>query len=150
MTRPVNRPHKPAGRKRKAAPTTISTAAVIEALAAAGVAIVGIAKELGTGKDQLYRWLEEDPELAEAFARGRESERYRMHQRLYRMGMAGDSGSLQFLLRTCHQYRDKSDGELGNSVNVTLTLADDGNGKVIEHEKPRHQALAVSKARTRD
>jgi len=50
-------------------------AAQITALAADGFSMRGIAVRLGTSFDTLRRWLDERPDLQEAFDNGRENER---------------------------------------------------------------------------
>src|SRR5688572_23731550 len=84
MTKRINRPRKKTGRPRKAAPPYISTSAHIEALASTGLKVIGVARALGTSKDRLSRWLDEDPELAEAFERGRATLELEAFNVLYR------------------------------------------------------------------
>src|SRR5258708_1693574 len=106
MTKPVDRPHRKTGRKRKDAPAVVSTAALIEVMAADGRNVVGIAKGLKTTKAKVAEWLDEDPELAEAFARGKEAERFNLHNKLYREAMKGNIIAAMFLLKARHGYRE--------------------------------------------
>lgn len=49
-------------------------AKAIYACTAGGFTVVGVAQALGTSKDTLGRWLDEYPELKEAFDQGREQD----------------------------------------------------------------------------
>jgi hypothetical protein len=135
MTAPVNRPHRKPGRKRKSPP--LNAAARIEALAASGHSVVGIARGLNTSKDIVHRWCEEDPALAEALARGREAERFALHNVLYRAARRGNIVAAMFLLKARHGYREGDQSDAANKVSITFALpgamsADEF--KVIEHE----------------
>jgi hypothetical protein len=147
MTKPVNRPHKKPGRKRKNAPP--SAAERVEALAASGHSIVGIARGLNTSKERLHRWMNEDPALAEALARGRESERFVLHNSLYRAAVKGNVIAAMFLLKARHGYREGDQSEQANKVSITFALPGSMNAdqyKVIDHEPP---ALPLPDARPR-
>ena len=135
MTQRVNRPHKKAGRKAKAPPA--NAAARIESLAATGHSVVGIARGLNTSKEIVARWIAEDPALAEALARGREAERFALHNRLYRAAMKGNIVAAMFLLKARHGYKEGDSTEVANKVQITFALPGAMNAdqfKVIDHE----------------
>jgi hypothetical protein len=133
------------GPPRKDAPP--GAAARIEALAASGHSVVGIARGLNTSKDRLHRWCEEDPALAEALARGRESERFALHNVLYTQATEhGNIVAAMFLLKARHGYREGDQSDTANKVSITFALpgamsAEDF--KVIEHEQPKTDAIPV-------
>jgi transposase-like protein len=110
------------GRPSKAPPA--NAVARIAALAATIPSIVGIARALGTSQDTLYRWMEEYPELADAFKEGRDVERQNLHRTLYREGTKKKNPNIlaaMYLLNNCHGY--KSDAAAAtNKVHVTFTL----------------------------
>lgn len=122
MTKRVNRPRRKAGRKRKAAPESVPSAKFIENLAADGRTVVGVAAALGTSKDRLRRWLDEDPALLDAFERGRERERYNLHNKLYRAAMRGNIVAAMFLLKARHGYREGDQSGEANRVSITFAL----------------------------
>ncbi len=98
-------------------------AARIEALAADGFSVIGVAARLGIGKDMLARWLDENPALKEAFDAGRENERWALHNLLYRQAMEGGNASAaMFLLKSRHGYREGDQGETANRVSINFTL----------------------------
>lgn len=98
-------------------------AKAIYACAAGGFSVVGVAQALGTSKDTLGRWLDEYPELKEAFDQGREQERYMLHNKLYRLAMEQDNASAaMFLLKARHGYREGDQGETANRVSINFTL----------------------------
>jgi hypothetical protein len=121
MTKPVNRPHKKNGRPLKLAPA--GAAARIEALAADGFSVLGVARALGTSADTFRRWLDEVPALREAFDAGRETERHCLHNMLYRQAMEkGNASAAMFLLKARHGYREGDQNDGGNRVQITFTL----------------------------
>lgn len=153
MTKPVNRPHKKSGRKKKTAPAVVSTATIIEAMAADGRTVVGIAKSLNTSNETLIRWMEDDPELAQAFARGKETERHELHNSLRRAARRGNINAATFLLTHRHGYRSTDGGDSANKVAITFTLPGAKSiedYKVIEHETttPNEPVSAKSLRRT--
>lgn len=136
MTRRVNRPHKKHGFAPKQPPA--NAAARISALAATGHSIVGIARGLNAAQNTLYRWLEEYPELAEALARGRESERFALHNVLYVQATKHHNiVAAMFLLKARHQYREGDQSDSANKVSITFALPGAMKPeeflKVIEH-----------------
>jgi transposase-like protein len=109
------------GRKKKQPPP--STAKIVRGMAAGGYSLVGIARELGTSKDTLLRWLDEQPELREAYEQGKETERYSLHNMLYRQAMQkGNATAAMFLLKSRHGYREGDQTEQGNRVSITFAL----------------------------
>ena len=117
MTKRVNRPYK---QRAKLPPANVAQR--IEQLAASGHSIVGIARGLNTSKDTLARWLDEDPALAEALARGRESERFELHNILFRAAKRGNVIAAMFLLKARHGYREGDRGGEANRVSITFAL----------------------------
>ena len=143
MTKRVNRPHRKTGRKPKTPPA--NAAARIEAFAAAGHDVIGIAKVFGTTKDVLARWVKEDPAIGEAMEAGREAERYALHNRLYRAAMKGNIVAAMFLLKARHGYKEGDPANSGNRVQINFTLpaaVNEEQYKVIENE-----SLALPRAR---
>ena len=121
MTQPVNRPRLPTGRPPKLPPE--GAAQRIEALAADGFSVLGVARSLGTSADTFRRWLDEVPALREAFEAGREKERRALHNMLYRQAMEeGNSSAAMFLLKARHGYREGDQNEAGNRVQITFAL----------------------------
>jgi len=147
MTTPrVNRPYRKTGRKRKDTPPA-NAAARIYALAASGHSVVGIARGLNCSQDILYRCCEQHPALAEALTRGRESERFALHNVLYRAARRGNIVAAMFLLKARHGYREGDQSDTANKVSVIFTLPaalspEDFRSKVIEHA-PENTALPV-------
>jgi hypothetical protein len=146
MTAPVNRPHKKTGRPRKNAPATITTARAVEVLAASGLKVIGIAKALKTSKDRLRRWLDEDPELLEAYERGRASLEFEMFNVLYRTAKSPKEATrdrivaAMFVLKAAFGWREGDQSDTANRVSINFTLpgalkAEDFL-KVVEHEPP--------------
>lgn len=121
MTRPLTRPHRKRGPKAKEAPG--NAADRIEALAADGFSMRGVAAGLGTSADTLRRWFDERPELQEAFERGRERERHTLHNALYRAATEqGNASAAMFLLKSRHGYREGDQSDAGNRVSINFTL----------------------------
>ena len=121
MTKRVNRPYKKRGRALAVPPA--GAAARIAALAATGHTVVGIAKALRTSSNTLRRWMDEDPVLADAFAQGREVERYRLHNVLYRAATKkGNIVAAMFLLKARHGYKEGDQSEAAHKVSINFTL----------------------------
>jgi hypothetical protein len=120
VTRPVDRPRRRPGPAPKAPPA--DAARRIAALAATGHSVVGIARGLDTSNDTFRRWIEEDPALAEALARGRESERFALHNVLYRAARRGNIVAAMFLLKARHGYREGDQSDAANRVSINFTL----------------------------
>ena len=109
-------------------------AATIESLAAQGYAQVGIAKEFGVAASTLKRWMDEDEDLQEAFAVGREKERRELHGLIKRDATAGKpaNANAMFLLKCRHGYReqDSPGTKIDLAVNVpqpVLVIKDHGS-----------------------
>jgi hypothetical protein len=125
VTSKVNRPHKRPGRRRKRAPR--DAAERIEALAADGFSMRGIASGLDVAYDTLRKWLDEEASLRDAFERGRERERHVLHNRLYRIATESQSErdasiAAMFLLKARFGYREGDQSDSGNRVQVAITL----------------------------
>ena len=115
-----------------------NAAARIQKLAATGHSMVGIARGLNTSKDIVRRWCEDYPALGEAFARGRESERFALHNVLYRAARKGNIIAAMFLLKSRHGYREGDQSDTANKVSITFALPGAMKPeeflKAIEHE----------------
>jgi hypothetical protein len=131
----------------------VDAAERIEALAADGFSMVGVAKRLGTTFDVLTRWMEERPALRAAFDRGREDERYALHNFLYRQAMEmGHAPSAMFLLKARHGYREGEPVEVTNNVRLSFTLPtamtlDQFRGAIDAETSPPVKRLPASPAR---
>ena len=115
------------GRPRKDPPS--DAAPRIEAAAAEGASMLGIAAVVGCSHPILHRWLKEHPELQDAFNRGRESERKVLHNRLFTIAtQSGDertaSIAAMFLLKSRHSYREGEQHEqAGPRVTINMPAA---------------------------
>ena len=122
MTKPItHRPLKKAGAK----PTAPPAGAIdrIRDLAADGFSVIGTAQRMGVGKDTFNRWLTDYPDLKDAFDQGRETERYALHNMLYRQAMEkGNATAAMFLLKARHGYREGDQSTQDSRVNVTIAL----------------------------
>lgn len=109
------------GRPRK--PIPCDAALRIEEAAANGADVRGIAYCVGINKDTLQRWFTEQPELREAYERGRERERGVLHNALFRAATEqGNVVAAMFLLKSRHAYREGDQSEQGNKVSITFSL----------------------------
>lgn len=113
------------GRSRKLPPA--DAAELIEAHAADGWSLVGIAMKLGTSAEILRRWCDNDAALAAALSRGRERERHALHNKLFRTAMEEDSRdsviAAMFLLKARHGYKEGVDPiDSGARVAVNIVL----------------------------
>jgi hypothetical protein len=129
MTKPVNRPYKQRGFPQHEPPP--NAAARIEALAAAGHSLIGIARGLNTGHNTLRRWINEYPKLAEALARGRASEEFALHNVLYRAATNDNNILAAIYLTKCrHGWIDRpppgarDDDIPPTPVSVTINFKD--------------------------
>lgn len=82
----------------------------------------GIAAALAISVDTFRKWLDEYPELNEAFDKGREKERAALHGSLYDAAMKGNAVAAMFLLKSRHGYREGDQGEQANRVSINFTL----------------------------
>jgi hypothetical protein len=147
--RRVNRPHRKTGRPRKVAPP--NAAARIEALAASGHSIVGIARGLSLTRNRLQQLLEDDPAIAEALARGRESEEFALHNVLFRAAMKGNIIAAIYLTKARFGWREGDQSEIANKVSITFALPGamkpEDFLKVIEHEQTANSDKPIPAAR---
>lgn len=122
MTAPIiHRPLRKTGRKPSVPPADAGER--IHALAADGFSVLGIARNMGVAKETLAKWMEADTAMQEAFEQGRETERYTLHNLLYRQAMEqGNATAAMFLLKARHGYREGDQSGQGNRVNVTIAL----------------------------
>lgn len=94
----------------------------IRAHAADGWSVLGIAHCMNVNPRTLNRWLEENPELKDAFDLGREQERQVLHNIIYRKAVEKDDITAAImLLNSRHGYRNDQ-GDQGGRVNVTIAL----------------------------
>src|SRR5258706_15656649 len=96
VTKRVDRPRRKPGRAPAQPPA--NAAKRIAALAATGHSVVGIARGMNTSNDTFRRWIDESPALAEALERGREAERFTLHNALFRAAKRGNIVAAMFLL----------------------------------------------------
>src|ERR1700730_16530658 len=89
-------------------------AEVIERLAAAGHAIVGIAKQLGVSKETFKRWCEDEESLQEAFEIGRETERQTLHALIVQSAALNKPANVNafFILKARHGYRENEPSQV--------------------------------------
>lgn len=122
MTKAIShRPLKRPGRKPSEPPA--DAADRICALASDGFSIIGIARQMGVGKDAFAGWLDRNPALKDAFDAGREMERHALHNLLYRQAMEqGNATAAMFLLKARHGYREGDQSAQGDRVSVTIAL----------------------------
>jgi len=104
-------------------PPTFAIVPVITTLASTGFTKVGIARHFNVDVRTLDRWMEEHPELAEAFKAGRDQERQSLHNVLYRLAVEQqDKIAAMFLLKSRHGYREGDQSEQSNRVAITFNL----------------------------
>lgn len=122
MTAPItHRPLRKAGRKPINPPA--DAAERIRDLAADGFSVIGVSHRMGVGKDTFNRWLDENPELREAFDHGREAERHALHNLLYRQAMEqGNATAAMFLLKARHGYREGDQTDTAGRVAIQINL----------------------------
>ena len=115
----------------------------INALAADGFTHKGVALRMGVNDDVLRRWFNEHPELAHAFAEGRENERHTLHNKLFRLATEGTGKegmvAAMFLLKARHGYREGAE-EAGGSrltINFSLPGAMKPEAFTVDNDAPR-------------
>ncbi|MBK6008808.1 hypothetical protein JJB11_22150 [Ramlibacter ginsenosidimutans] len=113
-----------AGRPRKDPPA--GAAELIRHAAAHGASQRGVAMALHSNVDCLRRWLDEHPELKQAFDEGREQERAVLHNALYRTATEGTGKdaliAAMFLLKSRHGYVEGDQEVQTNRVAVTFNI----------------------------
>lgn len=120
MTKLINlRPIAIKGRKIKQPPR--DCAALIEEMAANGYSLLGISKRLQTSPDTLRRWFAENPELQIALETGREDERWKLHNALFKQATEkGNTIAAIFLLKARHSYFENDKSQIANKVSVNV------------------------------
>jgi hypothetical protein len=111
---------RPPGRPRKEPP--VGAAETVRELAADGHSVVGIAERLGVSLDTFRRWCDEDAELQAALDKGREKERYRLHNLLSQAADGGNITAMIFLLKAKHGYVEGQQQDQTNRVSITFAL----------------------------
>jgi transposase-like protein len=127
-------------------------AEVIQRLAASGHSIIGIASQLGVGKDTFKRWLEENEKLQDAFDLGKESERQALHAMIVESAKAGKGANVNafFILKARHGYVEAD--RLSQKVNVevavnnVLVVKDHGSDEEWERSTAEQQRKLVQNA----
>lgn len=112
------------GKPRKEPPKDALT--VIKQATATGASKRGVAMALGAHVETLNKWLDESPELKEAFEQGRETERQTLHNVLYDCAVGGQGKdsliAAMFLLKARHGYREGEQATEANRVSVTFNI----------------------------
>lgn len=112
------------GQPRKKPPA--NALAIIKHAAATGASRRGVAIALGVHVDTMIRWLDESPELKEAFEQGRETERQTLHSVLYDCAVGGQGKdslvASMFLLKARHGYREGEQASEANRVSINFTI----------------------------
>lgn len=112
------------GRHRKMPPA--DAADVIRHACATGANRLGVAIALGVSGDVLTRWLDESPELKEAFDQGREKERQTLHNVLYDCAVSGNGKdsliASMFLLKSRHGYVEGQQESQANRVSINFQI----------------------------
>ena len=140
---------RPSGRPRKEPPADAEQA--IRAACAIGSSKAGVAMALGVNPDVLDRWMDERPDLKQAFDEGRETERKTLHSVLYEADTKGTGKdaliAAMFLLKSRHGYREGDQESQGNRVSVTFNIPGAqplSQFMTIEHEHNRTQSLPTA------
>lgn len=96
----------------------------MEQLAARGRGIAGVAALLRMDRQHLRRWMQEYPELSEAFERGTERRRYYLEGLIERDARKGAKPNVNamFLLKTRYGYREGDPGEQPSRLHITFNL----------------------------
>ena len=129
------------GRPRKQPPADVKE--IIESAAAEGGSLASVAAALACDVSCLKRWMDEAPELKQAFDTGRERERKTLHNKLYETAVSGSGKdaliAAMFLLKSKHGYKEGEPTDSQNSrvqIEIKLPAALDAGkyAEVIEHE----------------
>jgi hypothetical protein len=139
------------GRPKKEPPP--GAADKVKELASEGHSTVGIAERFNVSVDTFNRWTDEDPELKFALDKGREKERYTLHNSLYMAATEGGNASAaMFLLKSRHGYREGDQSEQGNRVSITFALPGAmplNDFKVIQNDSPDNSTKQLPAATSR-
>ena len=109
------------GRPKKQPPP--NAAERIRKLAAEGHTKRGIAILLGTHFEAFNRWLEENPDLQDAFNAGREKEHHALFKALFTQATTkGNTTAAIFLLKSRHGYREGDQSDNANKVQINFQL----------------------------
>ncbi|HTF67649.1 MAG TPA: hypothetical protein VK638_33720 [Edaphobacter sp.] len=102
----------------------LNAAETIRGLAEKGVSNVGIAMQFKVSKETLKRWLDDYPQLQEAFEQGREIERQALHAAVYRSAIEGKPANVNafFLLKARFGYVEADNRKGGVDVNVDVKV----------------------------
>jgi hypothetical protein len=144
---PVHEKLTAAGRPRKEPPA--DAAEVIRHATAHGASKDGVAMALACSRDVLVRWLDERPDLKQAFDEGRERERASLHNVLYEAAMNGAIVPAMFLLKARHGYQEGQQEAQANRVSVTFNIPGAlplDKYMVVENE-PGTERLPISPAK---
>lgn len=92
----------------------------IEAMAAEGHSIIGIAKHLGVSKRTFKRWCDDDDAFQDAFEIGRDKHRQYLVSLVLEAAKAnkGANANAMFLLKTMHGFREFDSPQSKVDVNV--------------------------------
>ena len=107
---------------KKPMPTRDEALQQIRALASTGFSKRGIAAHFGVSESTWQGWIDNDPELDDAFKEGREQERFALHNALYKKAMNGDGPAAMFLLKSRHGYREGDQADQANRVAIQFVL----------------------------
>ncbi|WP_263351784.1 helix-turn-helix domain-containing protein [Acidicapsa acidisoli] len=137
------------GAPRKHPPAGAAT--TIEAMAAQGHAIVGIAKHFGVSRETFKRWCDEDEAIQEAFEIGREAERQALHALVVQSAVMNKPANVNafFILKSRHGYRENDSPN--TNVNVGVAVAPTNVLVIKDHgtdEEWAAKALAQQRALT--
>jgi hypothetical protein len=96
----------------------------IRQLTEKGISNVGIAMQFKVSKETLKRWLDDYPQLQEAFEQGREVERQALHAAVYRSAIEGKPANVNafFLLKARFGYVEADNRKGSVDVNVDVKL----------------------------
>ena len=120
----MDKPLKKRGQPRKEPPA--NALEVIKNAAAKGASRRGVAIALQVHDTVVQRWLEEYPELREAFEQGREVERADLHRVLYDCAISGQGKdsliAAMFLLKARHGYIEGDKATESNRVSINFQI----------------------------
>lgn len=122
-----------------------NSAETIRKLATDGHSTIGIAKQLGVGREAFMRWLDEHEDLQEAFDVGRETERHYLHSLIVQAAVLnkGANSNAMFLLKARHGYRE------GDQQNVQVAVEMKSVMVVTSHGTDEQWALKSAQQQQR-